>query len=156
VKAFNLEEVITDTIRILQPKWALCPSVEISGLQTYSLSGHPLKISQIIMNLLDNAYYAASQKNGDAQAKVSLDIQSSQEQVIIEVTDNGGGIPSDVVNKVFDPFITTKPIGTGTGMGLAIAWSAADEHGGKLMIAKTDSNGSIFRLTLPVANGAKA
>ena len=156
VKVFNLEEVITDTIRILQPKWALCPSVEISGLQTYSLTGHALKISQIIMNLLDNAYYAASEKNGDAQAKVSLDIQSDQEQVIIEVTDNGGGIPSKVVNKVFDPFITTKPIGTGTGMGLAIAWSAADEHGGKLMVAKTDANGTIFRLSLPVANGAKA
>jgi signal transduction histidine kinase len=156
VKVFSLDEVITDTIRILQPKWALCPSVEISGLQSYSLNGHPLKISQIIMNLLDNAYYAATEKHGDAQARVSIHIQSDQEQVIIEVTDNGGGVPSEVIDKVFDPFITTKPIGTGTGMGLAISWSAADEHGGKLMIAKTDSDGSTFRLLLPVANGATA
>jgi C4-dicarboxylate-specific signal transduction histidine kinase len=156
VKVFSLDEVITDTIRILQPKWALCPSVDISGLQNYSLNGHPLKISQIIMNLLDNAYYAATEKHGDAQARVSIHIQSDQEQVIIEVSDNGGGVPSEVIDKVFDPFITTKPIGTGTGMGLAISWSAADEHGGKLMIAKTDSDGSTFRLSLPVANGATA
>jgi signal transduction histidine kinase len=156
VKEFNLDEVITDTIRILQPKWALSPSVEISGFQSFSLNGHPLKISQIIMNLLDNAYYAATEKNGVAQAKVSLHIQSDQEQVIIEVTDNGAGVPSEVIDTVFDPFITTKPIGTGTGMGLAISWSAADEHGGKLIIANTDSNGSTFRLSLPIANGAKA
>lgn len=156
IKRFNLDDVITDTIRILQPKWALCKAVKVTGLKGIALDGHPLKISQILMNLLDNAFYAATEKNGSSEAYVTLSVSKSNESVVVEVTDNGGGIPDDVKNQVFDPFITTKPIGTGTGMGLAISWAAADEHGGKITIASTSVNGSVFRLTLPIAKDTQA
>lgn len=149
-KPFALEQVVSDTLRILQPKWPLCPQVLVEGEASLTLDGHPLKVSQVIMNLVDNALYAASERHGPERARVRILVRREPGEVVIEVSDNGSGVPDDLRERIFDPFVTSKPIGTGTGMGLAVSWAAANEHGGRLTLATSSPAGSTFRLTLPL------
>lgn len=96
------------------------------------------------MNLIQNAVDAMS-----GQDDATLDIATHYEDTlaVIEVTDNGPGIPDNAKAKIFDPFFTTKEVGQGTGLGLSISHKIADEHGGALELVPTDS-GTCFRLTL--------
>ena len=71
---------------------------------------------------------------------------------MIEVSDNGPGIPADVIKKIFDPFFTTKDIGSGTGLGLAVCYGILSDHGGRLDVRSTVGAGTIFTITLPIAD----
>jgi len=153
-KSFRLAPLVEETLRILRPKWAAAPPVTVEGNTDLMLDGHPVKLSQALMNLLDNALYAASEARGMAGARAGLRVLTMADKVVLEVHDNGGGIPETVRSTIFDPFVTTKPIGTGSGMGLSIVWSAAEEHGGKVELASTGPEGSVFWLTLPLPRSA--
>jgi signal transduction histidine kinase len=74
---------------------------------------------------------------------------------VIEVQDNGAGIPVDVLPSVFEAFVTTKPTG-GTGLGLAVARSIVDEHGGTITASNAESGGAVFRVELPASRTAPA
>lgn len=107
----------------------------------HARGGH---IQQVLMNLIQNAVDAMS-----GQEDATLDISTCYDdtRAIIEVTDNGPGIPDNAKAKIFDPFFTTKEVGQGTGLGLSISHKIADEHGGALELVPTES-GTCFRLTL--------
>ena len=70
--------------------------------------------------------------------------------MILEVADNGCGIPEENLARIFDPFFTTKPVGQGTGLGLAISHSIVADHGGRVEVESTPGRGSRFRVILPV------
>jgi signal transduction histidine kinase len=69
---------------------------------------------------------------------------------MLEVADDGCGIPEDVLPRIFDPFFTTKPVGQGTGLGLAISQRIVTNHGGRIDVESTPGRGSLFRVILPV------
>jgi signal transduction histidine kinase len=148
-KRFDLGPLIEDTLRVLRPKWHWAQAVEVVGAAGLELDGHPVKISQMLMNLVDNALYAAVEHRGIADARVSLAARTVGDRVVIDVRDNGPGVPEGLRGTLFDPFVTTKPVGTGSGMGLAICWTTVEEHGGRLELAESGPEGSIFRVTLP-------
>ena len=70
--------------------------------------------------------------------------------MILEVTDDGPGVPADVQPKIFDPFFTTKDVGKGTGLGLAVAYAIAQEHGGSITVKSKPGRGASFFMELPV------
>jgi two-component system, NtrC family, sensor kinase len=70
--------------------------------------------------------------------------------VVISVADNGTGIPQKVVDKIFQPFFTTKPTGEGTGLGLSLSYDIVKAHGGELKVATSDGQGSEFIIQIPV------
>jgi signal transduction histidine kinase len=70
--------------------------------------------------------------------------------VIVEVADDGCGIPADLLPRIFDPFFTTKPVGEGTGLGLSISHGIVVDHGGRIEVESTPGQGSRFRVILPV------
>jgi signal transduction histidine kinase len=118
----------------------------------------PQDIGRVILNLLTNAFYAVNEKQKQnlpgyeptVTVKTSKNSQSGGRGAEIRVTDNGPGIPQKVLDKIFQPFFTTKPTGQGTGLGLSLAYDIiAKAHGGELKVETKEGIGSVFILNLP-------
>ena len=106
----------------------------------------------MFLNLITNAAQATPEKGGI----VVVSARRAGDQVVVEVQDNGHGIPADVLPKVFDPFFTTKDVGKGTGLGLSIAYKIVQQHGGRITVASKVGVGTRFTVTLPIVSAAVA
>jgi PAS domain S-box-containing protein len=109
----------------------------------------PAQINQVILNLLLNAQQAieAMGRNG---GRIEITTQSTRREVVLEITDDGCGIPPELHSRIFDAFFTTKPVGEGTGLGLSISHSIVSDHAGRIELDSTPGKGSSFRVILPV------
>jgi len=114
----------------------------------------PQDIGRVLLNLYNNAFYAVNEKNKNADANyeptVSVIIKKSGDQIFIYVKDNGNGIPQKVVDKIFQPFFTTKPTGQGTGLGLSLSYDIVKAHGGEIKVESKEGEGSEFIIQLPI------
>jgi len=108
--------------------------------------GNAGKLQQVFMNLILNARDAMP-RGGE----LTLATETENSSVLVEVTDNGVGIPADHLNKIFDPFFTTKGTSRGTGLGLAVTYGIIREHSGKIEVESTAGKGTTFRLEIPTA-----
>jgi signal transduction histidine kinase len=107
----------------------------------------PSQINQVFLNLITNAAQATSEEGGVIALRTW---QPNPGQVVVEVSDNGHGIPADVLPKIFDPFFTTKEVGKGTGLGLSICYKIVEGHGGRIDVQSRPGEGTRFTVTLPV------
>jgi signal transduction histidine kinase len=115
----------------------------------------PQEIGRVILNLLNNAFYAVAEKKkliGDGfEPTVSVSTKKAGSHVEIKVIDNGNGIPQKIIDKIFQPFFTTKPAGQGTGLGLSMCYEIINQaHGGSLEVETKEGEGSAFIIRLPV------
>ncbi len=131
----------------------------------------PQDIGRVILNLINNAFYAVDEKKKLPPPAPKGGIESPQDHyeptvtvsteavipplggprgVKISVKDNGNGIPQKVLDKIFQPFFTTKPTGQGTGLGLSLAYDIVKAHGGELKVSSVENEGTTFHLSLPV------
>ncbi|MFH0945663.1 MAG: ATP-binding protein [Planctomycetota bacterium] len=110
--------------------------------------GDPGKIEQVLLNLTVNALQAL-ENGGSLLIRTRRDGQNA----VVEVCDDGPGIPQEHQDQLFNPFFTTKPAGEGTGLGLAICYRIVADHGGKITFESTPGVGTTFRITLPIATG---
>lgn len=115
----------------------------------------PQDLGRVILNLLTNAFYAVNDKkksNIDGfEPVVSISTKKSGNKVEIKVSDNGNGIPKNVLGKIFQPFFTTKPTGEGTGLGLSMSYDIITiSHNGELKVETTEGVGTVFSIHLPV------
>jgi len=114
----------------------------------------PQDIGRVILNLINNAFYAVDEKkkqnkNG-YEPTVSVSTKKANGKVEMKVSDNGNGIPQKVLDKIFQPFFTTKPTGQGTGLGLSLAYDIITKgHGGELKVETKEGEGSEFSIQLP-------
>ena len=108
----------------------------------------PIQIEQVLNNLVTNAIHAMQQHTGKRQLSVAT--EESAHFIRITVTDNGCGIPPDVMARIFDPFYTTKPAGRGTGLGLSISHSIMAEHHGRIWAESEVGKGTVFYLEFPI------
>ena len=106
-------------------------------------AGH---LQQVVMNLVQNAFDALE---GRDDGRINLSVRVQGRTAVLDVTDNGPGVPESLRTAIFDPFFTTKPVGRGTGLGLSISLKIAEEHGGSLTCCD-GPQGACFRLTLPM------
>ncbi len=114
----------------------------------------PQDIGRVILNLLTNAFYAVDEKKKlgieNYEPTVSISTKMINNKVEIRVTDNGNGIPQKVLDKIFQPFFTTKPTGKGTGLGLSLSYDIVTKgHSGELKVETTEGKGSTFIIKLP-------
>lgn len=114
------------------------------------VAANMLQIQQVILNLAHNGFEAMMNNEPDRRQLVINSLKLAGMQVGISVHDTGEGIPPDVVQKIFEPFYTTKS--EGIGMGLSISRSIVEAHGGKLTVNSNRKDGTIFNITLPVIN----
>ena len=112
----------------------------------------PQDIGRVVLNLINNAFYAVDEKMKSGiqnyEPTVSVITKKEKDKVDIKVKDNGNGIPQNVVDKIFQPFFTTKPTGQGTGLGLSLAYDIVKAHGGELKVNTTEGEGSEFIIQL--------
>ena len=111
--------------------------------------GH--QIQQVLLNLVINAEQAMLAANGRGTLVVRTWHDAKQESVILEINDDGPGIPDEVQPKIFDPFFTTKEVGKGTGLGLTVAYAIVQEHGGRIRLETQPDAGASFYVELPVS-----
>jgi signal transduction histidine kinase len=113
----------------------------------------PQDIGRVILNLITNAFYAVTEKRkqiGEGfEPVVSVSTKKISGKVEIRVTDNGNGIPQKILDKIFQPFFTTKPTGQGTGLGLSLSYDIVKAHGGELKVETKEGEGSEFIIRLP-------
>jgi len=112
----------------------------------------PQDIGRVILNLINNAFYAVDEKKKQNQngyePTVLVSTKKSNGKVEISVKDNGNGIPQKVLDKIFQPFFTTKPTGQGTGLGLSLSYDIVKAHGGELKVETKEGEGSEFIIQL--------
>jgi len=112
----------------------------------------PQDISRVLLNLFNNAFYAVNEKkaklNGTFEPTVSVCTKKENGKVEIVVKDNGNGIPPNIINKIFQPFFTTKPTGQGTGLGLSLSYDIIKAHGGEIKVESTEGEGTTFVISL--------
>ena len=114
-------------------------------------------IGRVILNLITNAFYVVSEKKqqqGDNyEPIVTVSTKKAGDKVLISVRDNGNGIPQKVLDKIFQPFFTTKPTGQGTGLGLSLSYDIITKgHGGELKVETKEGEGSVFIISIQVNN----
>jgi two-component system NtrC family sensor kinase len=110
--------------------------------------GHQLQ--QVLINLLTNAQHALRDVPPPRRVTIATRVASARDRVLIEVSDNGPGIPADLQPRIFESFFTTKAPGEGTGLGLALCKGILEGHGGTLAVESEAGRGTLFRLDLPV------
>ncbi|MDR3634175.1 MAG: PAS domain S-box protein [Isosphaeraceae bacterium] len=110
----------------------------------------PSQIAQVLLNLLINAAQAVEGRWPDGGGWVRVATRCDGNMAVLEVSDNGCGIPADVMPRLFDPFFTTKPVGEGTGLGLSISHGIVNGHGGRIEVESSPQKGSCFRVLLPL------
>lgn len=111
-----------------------------------SIKSDTTQIQQVILNIADNAIDAAG-KNGTVRMKTGYD--SKTKEVFLEISDTGPGIPKEDVDKIFDPFYTTKTSGDGTGLGLSVSYSIIEKLGGRITVESVPGKGAVFTVYLP-------
>ena len=122
----------------LDPSWPL-------------VHGDAGQLQQVLMNLMGNARQALDHTGKSGSIRVRTK-QIGDQRVLLEVADDGPGIPAETLGRIFDPFFTTKPAGVGTGLGLAIVLGIVREHGGHVNVASPPNGGAIFSIALRAAS----
>lgn len=114
----------------------------------------PQDIGRVVLNLITNAFYAANAKAkqniSGYEPLVEVSTKKASDKILISVKDNGNGIPQNIVDKIFQPFFTTKPTGQGTGLGLSLSYDIIKAIGGEIKVESKESDGSEFTIILPI------
>jgi signal transduction histidine kinase len=170
MKPVNIHDGIDSTLVILQSQLKAKPnSSSIQVIKEYGdlpqIECYAGQLNQVFMNLLSNAIYALNQydkKLSQEQIKNeprTITIATSmlnREWVRISFKDNGPGMTSDVRNRLFNPFFTTKPVGDGTGLGLSISYQiVVEKHGGDLKCFSQPDRGAEFVIEIPIKHSAQ-
>lgn len=145
---FGIRQVVDDSLLLMNHslnKQGITVEVyEEEGIPP--ISGDAMKLSQVFVNLIQNAIDAM---NDNAEAKLEIHLFGSQEEIIAEVRDNGTGIRQPDLDKLFDPFFTSKPTGKGTGLGLSVCYGIVQQMNGNMEVESEPGQGSTFRVRLP-------
>ena len=145
-KRVNLHEGIDSTLLILNHK--LKPYIKSGDIP--KILCHPAQLNQVFMNILSNAADVLFETNIKSK---QITIQTSVDDfkyVCIRIQNNGNGIPSEIKEKIFNPFFTTKPIGKGTGLGLSISYQIIEKHQGTIEVVSELRKGTEFVIKIPI------
>ncbi len=144
VQQIDVHEGLENTLVILRSKLSGIQIIRGYAPALPRIEAYGSELNQVWTNILDNAVYAL-----DGHGSIHLRTHSADGQVIVEIEDNGPGIPAEIQQRIFEPFFTTKPPGVGTGLGLHIAYTIINNHYGRLRVTSRPGS-TCFEVTLPV------
>lgn len=149
---FNLNEGVESAL-VIARNMIKTKTVKKSLGEIPSISCVPSQINQVFLNLITNAAQATPDNGGVISVTTRTE---GADRVVMEVADNGHGIPPEILPRIFDPFFTTKEVGRGTGLGLSIAYKIVEHHGGVIKVDSRPGAGSRFTVVLPLEPPATA
>jgi signal transduction histidine kinase len=143
---FDVDRSLDDSLELL--RHLIKGNVEVARRygDVGRIRGHAGQVGQVFMNLLTNALQALAGRDG---ARITIETRRQDDGVVVEIGDNGPGIPAEVLPRIFDPFFTTKEVGEGTGLGLSIVHGLVERHGGSIDVRTEVGSGTTFVVTLP-------
>ncbi|MEZ6004822.1 MAG: ATP-binding protein [Planctomycetota bacterium] len=155
----DINQILQNTLTLARNEYKYVAQLETDFAEVPEVLVHPGDMGQVFLNLVVNAAHAVEATpagktgNGHIRLRTALD----GDFLLVEVADDGCGIPDSIRDRIYDPFFTTKEVGKGTGQGLAIARRiVVDKHGGNLEVESTAGQGTCFRVFLPLPSEAKA
>lgn len=145
----NLNRLLTEILELLrhQPNYEEMEVVSRLKDNLPSILGDPSGLRQVFMNLLINACQAI--KDG-GRVEITSNYSDKDRTIVVQVSDTGCGIARDVIDRIWDPFFTTKEVGKGVGLGLALSYNIVKRHGGEISVKSRVGEGSQFTVRLPV------
>ena len=145
----DINEIIEDSLKVVWNELKYSMQVEKSFAQLPYVNCHQSEIHQVLMNMFINAAHAC-EENGILTIVTYTHLEDDKEWAIIVISDNGKGMPKEIIKKIFDPFYTTKPVGVGTGLGLSISFGIIEKHKGKITVRSEEGVGTTFTIFLPL------
>jgi len=149
----DLRDFVPEVIRMVEKK------AEVEGITIKQgipdnipvINADAPQLQQVLLNFLNNAVFAVQEKyDSTGGGEITVGLSSRDNQVDITVTDNGSGISSENLKKIFTPFFSTKPVGQGTGLGLSICYGIIEKMGGVIEVSSTEGKGTTFTIRLPI------
>jgi len=170
MESFQLGEAIYDIVQIAKitapEKISIQLSEEINDLSVF---GNKNQIEQTLLNIINNAVQAIGKSEGSINISTlncegdgcklkqcSLNRKDAGAFICIRVRDTGKGISAENINRVFDPFFSTKPLGQGTGLGLSTSYGIIKKHGGEISVSSIEGKGAMFQMFLPASGKENA
>jgi signal transduction histidine kinase len=146
-RPLDLSKLIDRVIGIGEYQWRM-HNVRIlrSGLTSAELVADGDQLEQVLLNLLSNAVDAMPRGG-----RIRIRLEREAGRVVLEIADEGCGIAPEILDRIFDPFFSTKDIGKGTGLGLAISYGIIKDHGGDILVRSQPGQGTTFTILLPDA-----
>lgn len=151
LKKINLNEHLNETIeQFAAPDAGV--GIKLAAGKTFFAAADAEFLRQVWINILQNACQAISAKTSGNEIKIDLEerVRENKNFAAVRFSDTGGGIAPEHLEKIFDPFYTTKDIGQGTGLGLTVARRVVEEHGGAIEAANGTKGGAVFTVFLPL------
>jgi two-component system NtrC family sensor kinase len=151
----DLNQVVRETLalRSYDQRVSNIAIIEALAAGLPQVFADPHQVQQVLLNLIINAEQAMISAHGRGTLVLHTYHNLERESVVLEVSDDGPGVPEDVQPKIFDPFFTTKDVGKGTGLGLTVAYAIVQEHGGRITLRSEPSGGATFCVELPADVG---
>lgn len=155
----DINQLVDSTVEITRNKWKYIAAVELDLCNTLPpVVADAAAFNQALLNLVVNAADAIEERFGEeehepsaVEGRIGIATRYDGENVVVEVSDNGSGIPDDRIGKIFDMFFTTKPVGKGTGQGLSIVHSViSQQHNGQIDVRSEVGTGTTFILRIPL------
>jgi len=151
----DLNEVVRETMALRAYEQRVSNIVMVdalaNGLPEVFADAHQIK--QVLLNLIINAEQAMLSAHGRGSLVARTWYDAERESVVLEINDDGPGVPAELQGKIFDPFFTTKEVGKGTGLGLTVAYAIVQDHGGRLRLQSPGGRGASFLVELPASDG---
>lgn len=144
----DLREVITETLALSQP--TLHPGLTVTAdlpAEAVPIEGDPGQLQQAVMNIMRNACDALA-----GSGTIAVSLRSSEGEAVLTIADDGPGMDEDIRTRIFEPFFSTKPFGSGTGLGMAITYSIVQGHHGTIIVESAPGAGTTFTISLPIEN----
>jgi len=140
----NLNQLIEDVLYLAASQMQSSVTIERCYVELPPVRCAPQELKQVFLNLIVNAGHAAED---GGTVRITTCVEG--DWVIVQVKDDGEGIPPEIIDRIFDPFFTTKTVGEATGLGLGIAYQIVKSHGGEITVESTPGEGACFRVLLP-------
>jgi len=149
---YDLNEGIKATLVVVRNEIKYDADVKTEFSEIPLIYCHCGQINQVLLNIIVNAAQAIKSQERDDRGTITIRTYASDNEAVCEISDDGPGIPPDILSKVFDPFFTTKLPGKGTGLGLSVSYGIiVNKHNGELLVDSTVGEGTKFTINLPIS-----
>ncbi len=151
----DINEAIEATLAVCRNEYKYVAKVNFDPGELPAVECNVSELNQVFLNLIINAAQAIGEKVGSSgeQGKIKIVTRIEDDEVVIEIGDDGPGIPAELQDRIYEPFFTTKEVGKGTGQGLALARNTIERHSGALECRSTVGAGTTFTIRLPLVRG---